>query len=73
MWQFIQTHRIWIVLGIAAMYLLARGCGRGAGMGCGGHGRHSDRQADRRLPRREPKGERDEEMVASSRDGQHHH
>jgi hypothetical protein len=44
MWESIQSYGIWIVVGIAALYLLARGCGRGAGMGCGGHGRHSYRQ-----------------------------
>jgi hypothetical protein len=73
MWEFIQSYGIWIVLGIAGMYLLARGCGRGAGLGCGGHGRHGHRQDDRRLPRREPKGEREEEMVAASRNGHYHH
>jgi hypothetical protein len=73
MWEFIQSYGIWILLGIAALYLFAGGCGRGAGMGCGGHGRHSHRQSDRRPSQREPEGERDEEMVTSSRNGQRHH
>jgi hypothetical protein len=73
MWEFIQSYGIWILLGIAALYLFAGGCGRGAGMGCGGHARHSQRRGDRRSSGREPEGERDEEMVASPRNGQPHH
>jgi hypothetical protein len=66
MWEFIQSYGVWIILGIAALYLFAGGCGRGAGMGCGGHGTHSHRQGDRRPSRREREDEPDEEMVGSS-------
>jgi hypothetical protein len=82
MWEFIQSYGIWSVLGIAALhlfvgitalYLFAGGCGRGAGMDCGGYARHSRRQGERRPSGWEPEVERDEEIVASPRNGQPHH
>jgi hypothetical protein len=73
MWEFVQGYGIWILLGLAALYLFAGGCGRGAGMGCGGHSRHSHRQRDRRPIQRELEDVRDDEPIGTLRNGQPHH